>query len=766
MPEGFREQVAGFGSKASEWLFYALAFIFPFFVLPLTVFPSSLNKSYLVYFGILIIGIIYLITSLQSGKIKIPKSLMGIFLLVFIASVAVSGLLSKSPHVSFSGLGSEPGTLSAIGIFALTLIFAFLVMDSEEKTFRTMLAFFGSFLVLVVFQIFQTLLKIPLWPSMGVETTANLLGSWNELGIFSGLIVLLSSIFLEFLPKSYLKMALWVILIASLVLTALVNLSLVWWTLAGILVILLAYHYSQGRGTSNIFRVTFVVLLVSLVMLFSGKLITDIGDQLKIQFIEVRPNLEFTLKTASGALSENAAFGYGPNAFAYSWAKHRPLEILSTPFWQARFNAGYGFVPTLLVTTGLVGALSLLVFLAFLLYYGFKGLVKSTPSSSFLILATFGGALYMWVFAFLYSGGFALIFPTFLLTGLFFGLAMQKGIMEEFEISLFERSIAGFVGALLIILLIVLGASWVSILAQKYYASILYGDGSVYANAGNLDSAGDAFTRAIKFDKRDIYLRSYTDLGLLKLQRVVNSSATDDEKRTQFQSVLADTIDKAQEASNINPIDSLNWMNLGKVYEAVIPFQIQGVVELAQSSYAKASEVAPTSPEAYLASARVEILKNDLPKAKDFLDKAIGIKKDYAEAHFLLAQIEATRGNIAGAIKSAENTAYLAPNDVGVLFQLGLLYYQNNQIAESQIVLERAVSIIPSYSNARYFLGLAYARQGNRDKALEQFRNIEVLNPTNAEVKKIIANLSAGKDPLFEIAPPAPEKRPSVPVNQ
>jgi len=187
---------------------------------------------------------------------------------------------------------------------------------------------------------------------------------------------------------------------------------------------------------------------------------------------------------------------------------------------------------------------------------------------------------------------------------------------------------------------------------------------------------------------------------------------------------------------------------------------------LAQSSYAKASEVAPTSPEAYLASARVEILKNDLPKAKDFLDKAIGIKKDYAEAHFLLAQIEATRGNIAGAIKSAENTAYLAPNDVGVLFQLGLLYYQNNQIAESQIVLERAVSIIPSYSNARYFLGLAYARQGNRDKALEQFRNIEVLNPTNAEVKKIIANLSAGKDPLFEIAPPAPEKRPSVPVNQ
>lgn len=766
MPEGFREQVASFGSKASEWLFYALAFAFPFFVLPYTVFPTALNKSYLVYFGILIIGIIYLIYALQSGKIRIPKSLAGVFLLVFIASVAVAGLLSKSPHVSFSGMGSEPGTLSAIGIFTLTLIFAFFVIDTEEKIFRTILALIGSFLVVVVFQIFQTILKIPLWSSLGNETTLNLFGSWNELGIFSGLVVLLSSVFLEFMPKSRLKSILWVVLVLSIALTALVNFNLVWWTLSGILIILLAYHYSQRKDSSNLFRVTFAVLLVSLIMLFSSKLMADISEQLEVRFIEVRPNLEFTLKTASGALSENTAFGYGPNAFSYAWAKYRPSEILSTPFWQARFNAGYGFIPTILVTTGLVGALSLLVFLGFFLYYGFKALVKSSPSSAFLILATFGGALYMWVFAFIYSGGFALMFPMFMLTGLFFGIATQKGAMDEYEVSLFERSTAGFAGALLMLLLIVLGASWISILAQKYYASILYGEGTKLMSSGELDKAGDAFARAVKFDKRDLYLRTYTDLGILKLQRIINSSISDNEKRIQFQNVLGDTLSHAQEASGINPIDSLNWMNSGKVYEAVIPFRIQGVVELAQSSYARAAQSAPTSPESYLASARVEILKNDLPKAKEFLEKAIDIKKDYAEAHFLTAQIEATRGNMTGAIKSAENTAFLAPNDVGVLFQLGLLYYQNGQTAEAQLVFERAISLIPSYSNARYFLGLIYAKQGNRDKALEQFRNIKELNPTNAEVKKIIANLTSGKDPLFEIAPPAPEKRPNVPVNQ
>src|SRR3989344_5353500 len=87
---------------------------------------------------------------------------------------------------------------------------------------------------------------------------------------------------------------------------------------------------------------------------------------------------------------------------------------------------------------------------------------------------------------------------------------LQPGLSAPFRFwfflgSFFERSIAGFVGALLLIFFIVLGASWVSILAQKYYASILYGEGVKYANAGDLDNAGDAFTRTIKFDKRDMY---------------------------------------------------------------------------------------------------------------------------------------------------------------------------------------------------------------------------------------------------------------------
>ncbi|OGF83040.1 hypothetical protein A3B18_02505 [Candidatus Giovannonibacteria bacterium RIFCSPLOWO2_01_FULL_46_13] len=773
MSDGFKEQVAyisDLGSRASEWLFYGLIFLFPFFTLPLTIFPVALNKSYLLYFAILVIGVVYLISSLQAGTFKIPKGLAGVFLLVFLASIAISSLFSQSPHASFSGIGSEPGTLSAIGLFVLTLIMSFLILDSEEKVFRGLFALFGSFLVLALFQIFQALLKIPVFSSLGTDPTFNLFGSWNELGILAGLVILVAAIFIDSLPGSFLKIISWVVFIFSFVIAALVNFELVWWVLAGVSIIFLAYNYSQHRDSRSLFKISFVVLLISLVFIFAGDLMTDLINQFGINFIEIRPNMEFTLKTASGALNENPAFGYGPNTFLYAWFDYRPSEILATPFWETRFNSGFGFIPTLLVTIGMVGVIALLGFLAFFLYYGFKALVKSYSASSFLIWATFAGAFYLWVFAFIYSGGFALLFTLFLFSGMFLGLAMKKGIIDYYEISLFEHSVVGFMSALLIILFIVLGVSWFSVIAQKYYASILYGQGVEAFVAGDLDKSEDFLARAVRFDQRDLYYRSLSDLGIARMQQIINSSASmsPEEIQARFEATLGQTIEYAQSASSLNPVDAANWMSLGRVYEAVMPLGIQGVPELAHGAYARAAEEFSSSPEPLLASARVELARNDLPKAREFLMKAISLKKDFAQAHFLLAQLEAATGNKDLAIKSSETTALLAPNDVGVLFQLGLLYYQDERIDNARSVFEQATRVNTNYSNARYFLGLIYSRQGDNEKSLAEFRKIEELNPDNAEVKKIIENLTSGREPLFGISPPndPPEKRGNVPIRE
>ncbi|MEK9166654.1 MAG: hypothetical protein AAB846_02880, partial [Patescibacteria group bacterium] len=85
-----------------------------------------------------------------------------------------------------------------------------------------------------------------------------------------------------------------------------------------------------------------------------------------------------------------------------------------------------------------------------------------------------------------------------------------------------------------------------------------------------------------------------------------------------------------------------------------------------------------------------------------------------------------------------------------------------------RIVLERTVQLNENYSNARYFLGLMYARAGEKERALAEFRKIAELNPGTEEVMRIITNLEEGREPLADISPPAPqpEKRPKPPVEE
>ena len=184
------------------------------------------------------------------------------------------------------------------------------------------------------------------------------------------------------------------------------------------------------------------------------------------------------------------------------------------------------------------------------------------------------------------------------------------------------------------------------------------------------------------------------------------------------------------------------------------------------NGYDNAIKRDPVNPDYFIAKARVLLQTNKTDEAKNALKEAINLKGDYATPNFILAQIEAVSGNLAEAIKRARDAQFLAPNDIGIAFQLGLLYYQNQDYENAKQVFKRTVVLNENYSNARYFLGLIYDREGDKEKAIEEFKKIEILNPDNQEVKKILDNLKNGKPALEKIAPPAPqpEQRETPPV--
>ena len=147
-------------------------------------------------------------------------------------------------------------------------------------------------------------------------------------------------------------------------------------------------------------------------------------------------------------------------------------------------------------------------------------------------------------------------------------------------------------------------------------------------------------------------------------------------------------------------------------------------------------------------------------------DLAIKTKPDYAPAHFESAVIFERQGRLNEAITKMEINRQLLPRDTGIAFQLGVLYYRAQKYTQAKGEFIRAIVLDDNFSNARYFLGLLYDREGDKESAIDQFDRIAQLNPDNNEVKQILSNLRAGLPALGseELGPP---KQPAeIPIEE
>jgi len=198
-----------------------------------------------------------------------------------------------------------------------------------------------------------------------------------------------------------------------------------------------------------------------------------------------------------------------------------------------------------------------------------------------------------------------------------------------------------------------------------------------------------------------------------------------------------------------------NWSVRGFVYRQMINIS-QGADQWAINSYEESQKLEPANPYISTELGQVYLAKNEKEKAREYFQKALDLKSDYAPARFQLALIYISENKIAEAIGEMENAKRDSPNDVGVAFQLGLLYYQDKQYDNAKAEFERTVGLNENYSNARYFLGLIYDREGKKNEAISQFEKIEKLNPDNEEVKKILVNLREGRGALEGVTPAQP----------
>lgn len=792
-----RPLIDRFGSIA----FIVFVFLLPLFVFPSSAFPFQSGKATLIFFFVFGLFIFWLVSRLKVGSISLPWSPLSALVFALPVVSALSALFSSSVTKGLIGRGFELDT--ALSIFSFSLLFFLVpqIFRTKQSIFNLYLALLASFFVLFIFSLFRLVAGEGML-TLGVlnSSVSNLVGSWNDLGVFSGLIAVLSLVMLEIVPpKGVLRALLYAALGLSLLALAVINFTTVWIALGFFALALFVYSFTFARAfglpkdedasTKGIWRVPrspLIVILVALLFVVTGSQFViskypsfnlggQIAQALNVSQLEARPSWSTTLGIAENTLKTKALLGAGPNQFASEWVKYRPKIVNESAFWNADFNFGIGIVPSTFVSLGILGVVVWLLFLIFFLYQGVKTLRYPHEDlfSYYLSVTSFTGALYLWLMAIFYTTSTVPFVLAFVMTGVFMATVLLHGGIREKTFSFTEEPSTRFV-ALLVTIVCVAGAlAGFFFVGQKSLGTYFYGKALLAYNASlDLQAAEQNVRRSIAIDGEDLYYRGLSQIALLNLNKVANQVTADtpaEQIRTLFQTLLGGAIQAAQAARDENPSDYQNWISLAQAYESVVPLKIAGAYDNAKSSYEEAIRRNPTSPSLRLALARLEVQNQNTKAAKEYIAQALDLKSNYIDAIFLLSQIEVSEGNVREAITSVESASVLAPNDATVFLQLGFLYYNTKEYQKAIQALERAVGLESSYANARYFLGLSYDKVGRVADAITQFQRIEATNGDNQEVKFILSNLQAGRGALESVKPPLddkPEKRSKLPIEE
>ncbi len=674
--------------RISFWSLFAVIVLLPVFFLPFTKIPIETSKGLLLVVGLAISIIFWMAARFSDGKVILPKSWILVSGFGIVMAFLLSALFSPALKVSLFGLMLDTGTFWFIlAGFLLMLMSAILLRDSKNaKT-----VFWGVVASSAVLIVFQTLhLFAPGALSLGIlgAKADNVLGSWNAFGIFAGFFAIISLFVLEFFSVS--KSMKWLVgtLIAlSVFLVAAVNFSIVWGILGIFALIIFVYKvsFSSGRPARTTvqsvgqqagdkgenFRsggsfpaVSFALTMVSLLFFMSGNLIGEfLPNRLGISNLEVRPSFSATMSVARAVLVKDPILGAGPNRFAEMWSMHKPAVINATPFWDASFDSGMGILPTFAVTTGALGILAWLVFLALLFISGAKSLFSSHKKNmpNAMPIAFFVASLYFFISSFFYSAGPAVFLLGFAFAGAFIGLSASSAPKGLVSLSLLDDQRKSFFSIFSLVLIMVVTAA-VGLKYVERFASVPYFQKTF--SAQSVPEAESNIAKALSLYSNDLYLRTYSQVYIAKMNSLAakGSSITESEK-AELQASFDEAVKGVQLAATYNPTNYLNFKALGVIYETVAPLGVAGAYDKAIEAYKIASDLNPKNPGLKLALAGASFAGGNVKAAKDYANEALALKRDYVDALVVLSQIAKSEGKNTAALSYAEAALSFSPQN-------------------------------------------------------------------------------------------------------
>ena len=776
-------------SRLIEWSRYALLagiVLALVLVIPTAWFPFQLAKVAAFAVALLLAAILFVIGGGARDLIKThgfyAALLVGLLPLVYL----VSSFFSADRAVSTSGFGVETDTLIFVTLTAVAYLLSFTLFRTLRTARMLTTTVLWALIAAVAFQLVSVVFgssAIPL--AAFADRSVNLIGKWNDLGLLATLLALLLFARVELGSASRLwRIGAAVGGVVLLALLGLINFSVAWaLLLAGCVVVGLlsvmrqrAERRVDGAAEGDIAGIvpwySLAGAIVAVLFLLYGSAINaGITSVFPVSSLEVRPGLQSTLDVISAARQgsvREALLGTGPNTFGAAWLAHKPVQVNQTPFWNLDFNVGYSTLATAFGTVGFLGAIAWLVpliLLGFALVRAVRlGVLSRDERLAAALLGV--GSLFLFAAVVLYVPSQNILLLAFVLSGSAFGFLWRQGqAAREEGVSSVLRGIGVLaVAGGLLVLTVVPGF----ITARRLAAESYTGAGLSALASGDTDAALGLAARAQGVERTANALRLQVEAGTRKLAAIAQDTAMKPEDaRAAFTAQVQSTIPAAQAAIAAAPTDYRAHFLLARVYDLLSLLKVEGAYQGAAAAYSAAAERNPTNPALPLAVARLEAAAGNAEGTQTAITRALQLKPDYTDAILFVVQINVANNDLASAIENTKIAVQTAPGVASIWFQLGLLHYSGGNAKDAIPALEQALTLAPEYANAKYFLGLAYYKEGRQNDALRLFEELVLSNPDNTEVKTIVTNLQAGKDPLDGLQPPtAPQDRQTAPVSQ
>ena len=763
-----------FFDSIAIWSLYLMALLVPLGFFPWTVDVLEINKQTILLILSTVAMLAWLGGMVKKKEVFLKKHnalvLGGVVAVVF----ALSSLFSLGPFTSWVGNGLQAYTsaLTMIGFTLVLFVGAHYLHDLKVRYNTWFSLLLGS--GIIGLNALSAMIGLPAFQT-------NFIGTPNALAFYlvtmsamaCGLWLVEGKALTRALAwrGPVMHVAMWITVIAALF----VSLSLDYWLIwVAVLIgsgLLFAFAFFRAEEFPQLtrFMAPMVLFVVASLFLFFPSVLTNVFRS------EVAPSFSTSWGVATQSLEGSWLLGTGPGTFALDYDLYHPESVNETSLWDVRFDRGGQHWVTLLATTGLAG---LIVMILFILSVGstvLSDLLKKDLHEEWrmLLISFIGWSVLVYGMIF-YSSNMVLSFLFWFLAAMI--LAHKVKDVKHWKFSTNPR------GALVTSFLFVLVN--VCLLTVLFVTVSRYGSEIAFAKAVQGDRQGEELDQVIldldtaaRLNKlNDVYYRNLAHALLLKAGELVNDPNATSEQLRDF---IATSIRSAQRATELSPNDAENWAVLGDLYLEVSPVVTDAAAE-AILAYGHAIERAPVNPryrvalaQAYFAqitqyeilmegedaelAAQAEILRDEsLTLAVASSEQAIELKPDHAAAHYQLAILLEAQGNLSEAITRMESLRSAYSSDIGVSFQLGLLYLRQGKTADAEAELLRTITLAPTFANAHWYLSSVYEEQGNFDAAIASIEMVLELNPDDELVLQRLERLRAGKT-VSELPEPLPE---------